>query len=67
MTGKEKLSQRIMIWMTGLNIILNVVLIPRYGIVGAAIATTISMVTWNVIAAFYVYKYYKVIAIPFVK
>ena len=67
MTGREKLSQRIMIWMTALNIILNVVLIPMYGIVGAAIATTISMVTWNVIAAFYVYKYYKVIAIPFVK
>ena len=67
MTGKEKLSQRIMIWMTILNIILNVVLIPIYGIVGAAIATTISMVTWNIIAAFYVYKYYKVIAIPFVK
>jgi len=67
MTGKEKLSQSIMIWMTGLNIILNVVLIPLYGIIGAAIATTISMVTWNVIAAVYVYKYYKVIAIPFVK
>jgi O-antigen/teichoic acid export membrane protein len=67
MTGKEKLSQRIMIWMTLLNIVLNVALIPTYGIVGAAIATTISMVTWNVIAALYVYKYYKVIAIPFVK
>ena len=67
MTGKEKLSQRIMIWMTLLNFILNVVLIPIYGIVGAAIATTISMVTWNVIAALFVYKYYRVIAIPFVK
>lgn len=67
MTGKEKLSQRIMIWMTGLNSLLNIILIPIYGIIGAAIATTISMVTWNVIAALYVYKYYKVIAIPFVK
>lgn len=67
MTGKEKLSQRIMIWMTGLNIVLNIILIPLYGTIGAAVATTISMVTWNVIAALYVYKYYKVIAIPFVK
>jgi len=66
MTGKEKVSQRIMIWMTLVNIILNLLLIPSYGLLGAAIATTVSMVAWNIIAAFLVYKYYKVVAIPFV-
>jgi len=65
MTGKEKVSQRIMLWMTGVNIVLNLVLIPQYGLLGAAVATTISMVLWNVIAAILVYKYYKVVAVPF--
>ncbi len=32
-----------------LNIILNALFIPRWGLNGAAIATTISLVTWNVI------------------
>ena len=67
MTGKEKLTQRIMVWMTILNIALNALLIPTYGIIGAAVATTVSMVCWNIIAAIYVYRYYKVIAIPFFK
>jgi O-antigen/teichoic acid export membrane protein len=67
MTGKEQESQRIMLWMSVINIVLNLVLIPAYGIIGAAIATSISMIAWNVIAAVLVYKYYKVIAIPFFK
>ena len=29
------------------GIVLNIVLIPRYGIVGAAIASTSGLVTWN--------------------
>lgn len=32
-----------------LNILLNIVLIPRYGIEGAAFATSFSMILWNVI------------------
>lgn len=67
MTGKEQESQRIMLWMSVINIVLNLVLIPAYGIIGAAIATSISMIAWNVIAAVLVYRYYKVIAIPFFK
>ena len=67
MTGKEQVSQKIMIWMSLVNIVLNLVLIPKFGILGAAIATSISMVIWNVIAAVLVYRYYKVIAVPFLK
>ena len=32
-----------------LNIALNATLIPMYGIEGAAIATAISLVTWNLL------------------
>ena len=38
------------------NIALNLVLIPRYGIVGAAIATTISMMLWNGMLVFEVWS-----------
>ncbi len=39
-----------------LNIIINVILIPQYGIEGAAVASAISMVAWNVIATIYIYR-----------
>ena len=32
-----------------INITLNIVLLPDFGIIGAATATTISMMVWNVI------------------
>jgi O-antigen/teichoic acid export membrane protein len=38
------------------NIALNLVLIPRYGILGAAIATTTSMMLWNGILVFEVWS-----------
>ena len=48
-----------------LNILMNYVLIPFYGPLGAAIATTLTMVGWNVWAATLVYKFHGVIAVPF--
>lgn len=50
MTG----SQRLAAWIAGsgaaVNVLLNLLLIPVWGIVGAALATTISTVGWNVAA-----------------
>lgn len=47
MTGHERSSARIL-WQTGLvNIVLNVLLIPLYGMLGAAISTSVTMVMWN--------------------
>lgn len=43
-----------------LNIILNLFLIPKYGIVGAAIATTISVTLINLIRIFEVYTILKI-------
>jgi O-antigen/teichoic acid export membrane protein len=49
MTGHEKHAMRGVLVATVLNVVLNLVLIPRFGIEGAAVATLISTVTWNVL------------------
>lgn len=49
MTGNEKAGFRGMIVATAINVTLNAVLIPDMGAVGAAIATGISVIVWNVL------------------
>ncbi len=65
MTGYEKSARNTMMVIVVLNILMNYVLIPFYGPLGAAIATTLTMVGWNVWAATLVYKFHGVIAVPF--
>jgi len=60
MTGKQKSFQLILVSALILNIVLNYVLIPKFGMVGAAIATSASMILWNVTAVVYVYKKDKI-------
>lgn len=54
MTGHEKDSMRGMLIALAVNMVLNLILIPIYGMEGAAVATAISMVVWNVILRRYV-------------
>lgn len=54
MTGHQKYNVWNTITVTVLNIVLNLVLIPRYGILGAAVATGISLTLVNVIRMFQV-------------
>ena len=54
MTEHHKAAMIIQLFTVIVNVTLNLLLIPLYGIKGAAIATAISMVTWNVISLFYV-------------
>lgn len=56
MTGHQKFSAGAYGAMLALNVILNLVLIPLYGITGAALATAISFIGWNVLICFYVIK-----------
>ena len=56
MTGKQNIFQIILISALFLNVILNFILIPKIGMIGAAIATSTSMILWNIIAVIYVYK-----------
>ena len=58
MTGKEKVVRNIIVFSVFVNIVLNILLIPELGILGAAIATSFSMVLWNVCGVIYVrYNY----------
>jgi O-antigen/teichoic acid export membrane protein len=56
MTGRHILVRNVISMATLLNITLNLILIPRYGIHGAALATAISTVFWNVILMISIYK-----------
>ena len=48
-----------------LNIVLNVILIPFYGLLGAAIATTISNVCLNLIFTLYSKHKLKIMTFPY--
>lgn len=56
MTGHEKTLNKIVLLGAISNIILNILFIPEYGINGAAFASMISMILWNIIASVYVKK-----------
>ena len=49
MTGHERDSSWGMTLAAGINIVLNFFLIPLLGAKGAAIATAVSMITWNIV------------------
>ncbi len=69
MTGRQKALQHIVLITTAMNIVLNAVLIPKYGIRGAAFASMISIFFWNLSAVLFV-KYslnFSIIYFPFKK
>jgi O-antigen/teichoic acid export membrane protein len=49
MTGHERETARGMAVSAVLNLLLNLLLAPSFGIAGAAVATTAALVTWNVL------------------
>lgn len=67
MTGYEKLMRNNIIFSSVLNVLLNVVLIPHLGIVGAALSTSISLSTMNLISAVLVYSKLSILTLPFLK
>lgn len=60
--------QRDSAWILGasaaLNLVLNGALIPFFGFVGAAWATTITMVVWNVLAVWLTWHRLRILALP---
>ncbi|MFC1706854.1 flippase [Planctomycetota bacterium] len=54
MTGRQWMLQRIMLGGAVINIVLNALLIPRYGIVGAAFASTATIVCYTAAQVVYV-------------
>lgn len=69
MTGKQKIHQKIMLIATIMNIMINYLLIPKYGINGAAFASFISVIFWNLSMVFYIKKEFKflVLYIPSIR
>lgn len=66
MTGHEKDAMKGMLYSLGVNLILSFILIPLYGMVGAAIATAISSLVWNAILRHYVKKRLTIESIGFI-
>jgi len=69
MTGNQNIYARILLFGAILNVLLNLILIPRYGINGAAIASMSSLIVWNLSMVFVVKKKFGFYTfyIPFVK
>jgi len=59
-TGHQKVAAYVFGGSAVLNILLNFILIPAMGIVGAAIATAVTIVTWNSILVFFVLKHLRI-------
>jgi len=53
MTGRERVFHHIMLISTVINVILNVLLTPGYGISGAALANAVSMIFCNLCCAYF--------------
>ena len=67
MTGYQKILQYTAITSAIINIILNYILIPKYGVSGAAIATATSGILWNILCVSFLYKKLHIVTmyIPF--
>lgn len=56
MTGNQNIFRNIMLIGATSNIVLNTILIPGYGIIGASVATVASTIFWNITASIFVYS-----------
>ena len=54
MTGKQKQASIVFAISAALNIIMNLIFIPIFGIAGAAAVTAASLILWNVTLVFYI-------------
>ena len=65
MTRHERTSLFIMYFTAIINLLGNAILIPILGLTGAALATMATTILWNVLAVLFVYRYLRIISIPF--
>ena len=68
MSGNQIYFQNVLIAAAVLNVVLNYFLIPIYGLIGAAIASMVSNIFWNILMIFYIKKHFGflTIYIPFI-
>jgi len=58
MTNKQMILRNIVFCSALLNILFNFILIPKYGIIGSAISSTLSLALWNICSVLYIYRKY---------
>ena len=68
MTGNHKVLGRITVAAILLNIVLNALLIPPFGIIGAAFATMTTLILWNLTGVVFVWMKFRIktFYVPFV-
>lgn len=64
MSGNEKVQRNNVAFAAALNVGLNLLLTPMYGIKGAALATSVSIVFQNILASYLVYDILKIKILP---
>jgi O-antigen/teichoic acid export membrane protein len=64
MTGREKLMQLNLASVALVSTIMNIIVIPRFGIIGAAAVSSLSLTLLNFISSVLVYKQFSMIVSP---
>jgi O-antigen/teichoic acid export membrane protein len=64
MTGHERDTMKGVAIAAIANVTLNLILIPKMGVNGAALATTASIVLWNILLSIFVYHRIHIISVP---
>jgi O-antigen/teichoic acid export membrane protein len=59
MTGHQRALRNVMLLAAGTNLVLNVGLIPPFGVLGAALATAASTVLWNLLASYHAMRIFN--------
>lgn len=69
LTGHQKAFKNIILLSTGINIFLNYLLIPKYGLLGAAIVNSLSLIIWNIASTIVVKRIFNqtFFYLPFIK
>ncbi len=62
--GREKLMRNTAMFSSIIIISVNLILLPRIGVMGAAIASSVADIAQNLLAAYFVFREFKVITIP---
>ncbi len=60
MMGKATLTAKVFLVAACTNVILNWILIPQYGYVGASLASMVTTVIWKIILAYILYRDHKI-------
>jgi O-antigen/teichoic acid export membrane protein len=64
MTGREKLMQMNLLSVVIFSVLINIMVIPRFGIVGAAVTSSLSLVILNGVSVALVYQKFSIIISP---